>query len=65
MGTREDLLEKVAAARRRRTDAGRELDEANAALQAFEASERAARPDDDGAGDEVLHPPIRRVTVKG
>lgn len=65
MGTWEELLEKVAAARRRRADAGRELDEANRALHAVEVlAERESRSSD-WSGDEVLHPRLPRVTVKG
>lgn len=63
MGTREDLLEKVAAARRRRAEAGREIDEVTQALRELDAT-RA--PDVDAEGDEVVHPPgLRRVTVRG
>jgi hypothetical protein len=64
MGTKEDLLERVARARQRSGEARRELDEANAALRAFEADGRAAAGDD-GGGDEVLHPRLPRVSVHG
>lgn len=63
MGMREDLLERVAQARRRHAEAARELGLANDALGAFEA--QPAR-DADAEGDEVVHPPgLRRVTVRG
>lgn len=58
------LLERVARARQRYADARRELDEANQALAAFEREERAAGRDD-GAGDEVVHPRLPRVSVRG
>ena len=62
MGMREDLLERVAQARRRHAEAARELGLANDALGAFETAERAPDAED----DEVVHPPgLRRVTVKG
>lgn len=65
MGTREDLLERVSAARRRRAEAGRELDEANQALHEHEVAAARADGVNDGVGDEILHPRLPRVTVRG